>query len=171
MKLYVILALLLTGCGGPSFEPCGTHRGDACDRTPCCDPHAYLVCAGYPQTCQAQNYMKSCITSADCFTSAAELVCSRANQCIYAEQLINGEPCVSDNQCKSGACNGAWCTKPCLTNADCGASNACVPTQNGNPQCFPACNPQIGCRLYLGGQFACVEVQTVDGSNQTVCSL
>lgn len=77
-----------------------------------------------------------------------------------------GKACSTDEQCDSGWCV-AWCTRECVTDADCG-DGVCARVSSGRAMCFPRCETHLDCGAFEMAM--CHRVQSTCGRAERVCS-
>lgn len=90
---------------------------------------------------------KSCTTSASCCTG---LTCARfGHTCHAAQKLALGDACTDLSQCVSKRCS-SYCTKPCTKTSECGSTNNCLDTADGQ-WCVPFCSTNADCSVFGPG--------------------
>lgn len=147
-------------------EPCSL--GTECSSGSCSEGLCRGT-AGAGKTCQ-QDY--SCEAGRRCCKKAlspSSSVCGELNR--GCEGTI-GDGCQS-SACVEGTCNGSFCSKPCVSSADCGdspwgVSNACETNGLGNKVCFPGCTDSTQCTTNVGSGFSCY--QALDSGGK-ICAL
>ena len=102
-----------------------------------CDPNASeSECLGH---CNDNSLeCESCVNNFDCGGTRNKCIQS---QCRTAQDL--GGVCDNHGDCLSGACDGSpgVCVDPgCLSNAECGSGNYCIPESQGNPFALELCS-------------------------------
>lgn len=120
----------------------------------CCPSSAPYCCAtGEPCRASATSCMgsmmscdgRSCATSGGCCKG---FTCARFGRtCHAAQNLPIGDACTEHEQCASASCS-AYCTRPCVTSAACGAANFCLETEGGIFQCIPFCSTDADCVVF-----------------------
>jgi len=89
-----------------------------------------------------------------------------------------GDPC-SATSCVPGlACQGSWCTAPCVKDSDCrgigangdnilGQANVCIPTSAG-ARCAPGCGVNADCSYFPGTY--CHSTLSIENTYVQVCA-
>lgn len=197
--LLLSFALVLCGCGSPSpscqpqGQACDTSHlccgNDLCTAGQCVPPQASCVNRG--QTCIVTNGGGSnccsgltctsgkCAAAAACHTAGQS--CGTMNDCCQGSTCPRfgstcalgsiGDPCQQNADCHINlTCNGLWCTKACVADTDCGATNYCIGDGTGAFSCFPFCGTgaKQDCSFYPGT--TCTTGTNPTGAMLPVCS-
>jgi hypothetical protein len=197
---FLVMAVVVSGCGGGGGSQACQPLGQACDVTHlCCGDdlctdgqcvapascgHAGNSCSTASPCCSgfACNTNGACAVSTTCGTTGA--ACSpAANDCCQGStcprfgptcQLGNiGDPCQATGDCLVGLTCEGWCTRACTSTAECHVGNDADNECINTTQgylCVPFCNAEFPCSVY-GDGVVCTTGSTIEGLNGiTICS-
>ncbi len=173
--------------GACSIDP-NASECDRCAATSCCSPlkacTSLLACEDLMScvfNCPTGGGVSACEQQFPTATLPYHSLTSCLSiSCPVCSESGAGDPC-NPKQCVPGAglaCDGLWCTKPCLRNSDCtgigpgganiiGEPNACVFT-SGGPQCAPGCSTSAQCVAFPGTY--CHTTLSAEGPAVQVCA-
>lgn len=153
--------------------PAGLDPGATCVLHSQCKSQTCLlgICRGEGQQGSSCTQDFDCEQGRQC---CASLASSSKKACGALDSGCSGsigDSCDSDLDCLDGDCNVGFCTKPCISNDDCGnapwgTANACETNGLGDRICFPGCTSSDQCTENLDYDFTCAGAYD---SNAFIC--